>query len=288
MKYFLLIVLFSLNSFAYAQEDINELTIVDTSVFNDKKIYIFSDNSWVYAYKIKNISKYIENNNVEALIKNEAAFFKFNWLNNKSHVNVFNLSGLKDSFNLNIYPKGHLNYSTPIKLDNVRITSTFKYRWNRWHKGLDIGMKRGTKLYSCFDGIVRYAKFNKGGYGNLIIIRHYNGLETYYAHLDFINVKPNQKVSAGELIGLSGTAGTGPHLHFEVRIFGNAFNPYFLWDSNLKLIKKEIYISSRLFYHQTKKKTVTTNLIVGEKEKVKNSSPQKRTRTINNSYGTIK
>ncbi|MCQ2280008.1 MAG: peptidoglycan DD-metalloendopeptidase family protein [Bacteroidales bacterium] len=82
---------------------------------------------------------------------------------------------------------------------------------------------------SAFDGIVRISEGSSrtGGYGNLVIVRHPNGLETYYAHLSKILVKENEIVSAGEPIGLGGSTGrsTGPHLHFETRYMGKAFDP---------------------------------------------------------------
>ena len=75
------------------------------------------------------------------------------------------------------------------------------------HKGLDIRLNMGDTVMAAFDGVVRYAKYNRGGFGNLVILRHYNGLETYYAHLSKINVKCNQVVKAGDLIGLVGSTG---------------------------------------------------------------------------------
>ena len=66
------------------------------------------------------------------------------------------------------------------------------------HKGLDIKLNKGDTVKAAFDGVVRYAKYNRGGFGNLIIIRHYNGLETYYGHLSKINVKVNEVVKSGE------------------------------------------------------------------------------------------
>jgi murein DD-endopeptidase MepM/ murein hydrolase activator NlpD len=87
-------------------------------------------------------------------------------------------------------------------------------------------MPTGTPIYSTFDGTIRVAKWNKS-YGNLIVIRHDNGLETYYAHLSRIQVKPGQEVKAGEQIGLAGNTGRsyGSHLHFETRYLGAAINP---------------------------------------------------------------
>ena len=109
-----------------------------------------------------------------------------------------------------------------------RLNSGFGWRGKVFHKGLDINLRKGDKVKAAFDGKVRYSKFNDGGYGNLIIIRHLNGLETYYSHLTKIKVKPNQIVKAGDCIGTGGNTGarwTGDHLHFEMRYMDIAFNP---------------------------------------------------------------
>jgi murein DD-endopeptidase MepM/ murein hydrolase activator NlpD len=121
-----------------------------------------------------------------------------------------------------------------------RINSGFGWRSGRKHNGLDIDLERGAPVKSAFDGKIRYAKFNDGGYGNLVIIRHFNGLETYYSHLNEINVKPNEIVKAGQIIGTGGNSGarwTGEHLHFEMRWMDHPFDP-------LKIIE---YDSLRLF-----------------------------------------
>ena len=110
--------------------------------------------------------------------------------------------------------------------DEYRISSRFGPRRRRFHYGIDLAMPTGTPIYSTFDGTIRVAKWNKS-YGNLIVIRHDNGLETYYAHLSRIQVKPGQEVKAGEQIGLAGNTGRsyGSHLHFETRYLGAAINP---------------------------------------------------------------
>lgn len=107
-------------------------------------------------------------------------------------------------------------------------------RWGRMHRGLDLGLAIGDSLVSTFNGIVRYARFNKGGYGNCVVIRHFNGIETLYAHMDGIKVKAGQLVMAHDLIGFGGTTGRsdGPHLHFETRYKGKSFDP-------LKIFGKE-------------------------------------------------
>jgi murein DD-endopeptidase MepM/ murein hydrolase activator NlpD len=110
-----------------------------------------------------------------------------------------------------------------------RVTSNFGWRDSAQHNGIDIDLNKGDKVMAAFDGMVRIAK-KHGAYGNVVVIRHYNGLETVYAHLSRIKVKPGQVVISGQTIGLGGSTGraTGPHLHFEVRFMGQPVNPRYL------------------------------------------------------------
>ena len=110
--------------------------------------------------------------------------------------------------------------------DIARPTSHFGPRRRRFHYGLDLAMPTGEPIYAAFDGVVRFSKYNRS-YGHLIVIRHDNGLETYYAHLSKRHVAPGTRVKAGEEIGLCGNTGRsrGSHLHFEIRYNGNAMNP---------------------------------------------------------------
>jgi len=119
-----------------------------------------------------------------------------------------------------------------------KLTWGFGPRWGRMHKGLDTHLEEGDTLFASFNGIVRYAEFNDGGYGNCVVIRHFNGLETLYAHLSKLNVKPGELVFTGELIGLGGTTGRsdGPHLHFETRFKSFAFDPYLMLDKENELM----------------------------------------------------
>ena len=121
-------------------------------------------------------------------------------------------------------------WSTPIR--SAAITSNFGFRKYRWHYGTDLKLDIGDSVTSVFDGIVRIAKFDRKGYGNYVLIRHNNGLETLYGHLSKTNVVVGQVVKAGEVIGLGGNTGrsSGPHLHFEVRYQGNAIDPYNLFN----------------------------------------------------------
>ncbi len=116
--------------------------------------------------------------------------------------------------------------------DRRRITSNFGPRRRREHKGIDVKVYIGDTLRSAFDGKVRVVKYERRGYGKYVIIRHYNGLETVYAHMSDYFVEPNQEVKAGEPIGLGGNTGrsTGSHLHFETRLCGVAINPALMFD----------------------------------------------------------
>ena len=130
-----------------------------------------------------------------------------------------------------------------------RITSRYGPRRGRAHQGLDIGLKTGDPIYATFDGKVRLSKA-AGDYGNLVIIRHNNGLETYYAHLSQRDVEVGDWVVAGQQIGLGGSTGrsTSPHLHYEVRYKGQSFDPERLIDfSNGNLRRDELLLKRRHF-----------------------------------------
>jgi hypothetical protein len=125
-----------------------------------------------------------------------------------------------------------------------RINSTYKRRWGRQHHGLDIHLRTGDTVVAAFDGIVRYAQYNKSGFGNCVIIRHLNGLETVYAHLSKIHVQPNAFVTSGQSIGLGGNTGhsKGPHLHFETRYKDFSFDPELYIDVKTQTLKLDTLV----------------------------------------------
>jgi len=106
------------------------------------------------------------------------------------------------------------------------ITSSFGWRWGRMHEGIDLGAAYGTPIAAAAAGTVIYAGW-LGGYGNLTVIDHGGGLSTAYGHQSHIGVAVGQQVAQGEIIGNVGSTGhsTGPHLHFEVRVNGQAVDP---------------------------------------------------------------
>ena len=109
---------------------------------------------------------------------------------------------------------------------NGTVTSNFGPRWGRQHNGIDIAANTGTTVASAGSGTVIAAGFS-GGFGQRVLIQHSGGLVTLYAHLSSINVSNGQSVSSGTSIGAVGCTGscTGPHLHFETRVGGTAYDP---------------------------------------------------------------
>lgn len=130
------------------------------------------------------------------------------------------------------------------------ITSNFGARWGRQHKGLDIKVYIGDTIRAAFSGKVRIVKYEPKGYGKYVVIRHYNGLETYYGHMSKQLVRENEEVKAGDPIGLGGNTGrsTGSHLHFETRICGVAINPALMFDFRNQDVTSDFYTYRRSRY----------------------------------------
>ena len=130
-----------------------------------------------------------------------------------------------------------------------RISSLFGIRHGRRHQGIDLAMPTGTPLYATFDGKVRMSTVLHG-YGSIVVLRHNNGLETFYGHLSRRDVKVGDIVHAGDRIGLSGNSGrsTGPHLHFETRYDGLAFDPQRIINFTNGDLKQRIMVLKRRYF----------------------------------------
>ncbi len=128
-----------------------------------------------------------------------------------------------------------------------KITSKFGSRKTRYHYGTDLKLYTGEPVKAAFSGKIRIIDYERQGYGNYIVVRHDNGLETVYAHLSKVLVEHDQVVAAGDTIGLGGSTGrsTGPHLHFEVRYIGNAINPEKIIDFNTGTLRNDDYLITK-------------------------------------------
>lgn len=147
-------------------------------------------------------------------------------------------------------------YASPILKKKI-ITSRYGWRRGRAHKGIDIDLVTGDSVVSVLDGIVRFAKYSSG-HGKTVVVRHFNGLETTYAHLSKISVKANDTIFKGELLGKGGNTGNsrGSHLHLNVSYKGEFIHPEYIFDfsQNNAIRAKELWVTkkwTRPVYHNS-------------------------------------
>ena len=172
------------------------------------------------------------------------------------NINPYRVDGrrIRDTLNLKLTEPERQRYAK-MPLGKTPITSDFGFRGYRWHYGVDLDLETGDSVKAAFDGVVRIVKWDGSGYGNYILVRHYNGIETLYGHLQKALVTPGMFVKAGELIGRGGSTGrsSGSHLHFEVRYEGNPIDPQRMYDfPDYRLIKDNFQITSALFSYYSK------------------------------------
>ena len=162
------------------------------------------------------------------------------WDSNTAHPYNFDKDFKSDSVVLTLIESDDNNFVLPFR---GTLTSLFGWRKYRPHYGTDIDLETGDEVVSAFDGMVRLAKYYQG-YGNCVIIRHNNGLETVYAHLSRILVESGQKLDAGSVIGLGGNTGHsfGSHLHFEIRYLGQALDTQDFIDYQNGILKSNTFV----------------------------------------------
>ena len=180
------------------------------------------------------------------------------WNNHYAH----RATALPDTFKINLR-----GFCMPT--DNRVVTSNFGARWGRQHKGIDVKVYIGDTIRAAFSGKVRMVKYEAGGYGKYVVIRHGNGLETIYGHMSKHLVAEDEIVEAGQPIGLGGNTGrsTGSHLHFETRLCGVALNPALMFDFKNQDVVGDYY----MFYRDTyQKESIVANRLrgVGGKGKI--------------------
>ncbi len=238
LYFFLLFVSFS----GFAQ------TPIDTVTTDRGKMVLYSNRTW----------KFLMDEEFDGIM-NEALFNRIQADTNLNLVQTWDndicftsertndLSRMNDTLWLCLVDDLHKEFVSPVP---GIVTSRYGYRKGRYHNGIDLNLRTGDTVKAAFSGRVRYAKWNDGGFGNLVIIRHHNGLETFYAHLSKHLVAPDQEVKAGEPIGLGGNTGRsfGAHLHFEVRFYDAPMNPEEVIDFAKKELKDEnLMVHKRLF-----------------------------------------
>lgn len=143
------------------------------------------------------------------------------------------------------------------------ITSPYGYRrrFRRMHKGVDLKINMGDTIRAAFDGRVRIKNFERRGYGNYLVIRHTNDLETVYGHLSGFIVEEGQYVKAGDPIAFGGNTGrsTGPHLHFETRYMGYAINPCAIFDFANQTTHTDTYTFDKNTYQNARNYSPAAN-----------------------------
>lgn len=171
----------------------------------------------------------------------QQAQFKEHWDNFSANPYKVEYSSLPDKVNIWLVDSTGA-YHYPIASE-TRISSRFGYRHGRWHRGIDLRSPIGTDVYATFSGKVRISKYIRG-YGNLVVIRHDNGIETFYGHLSKSLVQQDEWVEAGQVIARSGNTGrsSGPHLHYEVRYQGFAIDPEWMIDFEKHSLRHRVLV----------------------------------------------
>ena len=173
--------------------------------------------------------------------------YKNIWSNYTIDPYNFSVAGFSDTLRIDIS-----NYTAPT---NGKITSDWGFRRAaQFHYGIDLKVYTTDTIKAAFDGTVRITRYNRGGYGYFVVIRHNNGLETLYGHLSKILVKDNTKIKSGEAIGMGGNTGrsTGSHLHLEFRYLGVPINPHSIanFTTTYKQNSDILYVSSDTFEYK--------------------------------------
>lgn len=198
-------------------------------------IVLFNDNTWKY---LRN-RDYVKDSEIYTRCWDTTKLFPYR--------DVVKLADLPRSVDIELVDSLKC-YHYPYK---AAIRSKFGMRRRRKHQGVDLPLKTGDPIYATFNGKVRISipSSKSGGYGNLIVIRHDNGLETFYGHLSERIVHADEWVEAGQIIGYGGSTGrsTGPHLHFETRYCGQSFDPERLIDFQSGNLRRETFLLKKSY-----------------------------------------
>ena len=198
------------------------------------KVILHADNTWHY-YKTPDYQQV-------------AGVYAANWEDNSTNPYRIEQKDLPNEWAIWLVDSLD-QYHCPFQ-GSVYHRGKFGVRRGRRHQGVDLPLKTGDPIYAAFTGKVRVSKY-WGAFGNLVIIRHDNGIETFYAHLSKRYVEVGDWVNAGDVIGLGGSTGrsTGPHLHFETRYNGFAFDPQWLIDFENGLLRHRLFVLKKKYFN---------------------------------------
>ncbi len=217
----------------------NAQKIIDTLDSPNGPMVIYADRSWQYLEDL-NFDGVMNERLHEELVLDTTIGFIQSWNHDMCYTSDLQNDPAKLKDTIWVCVEDSTSERFHIPFDGV-LTSSFGWRKGRNHNGTDIDLSTGDTVRAAWSGKIRYAQYNNGGFGNLVIIRHENGLETFYAHLSKHLVVPNQEVKAGEPIGLGGNTGHsyGSHLHFEVRFYDIPLDPEKVIDFKNKKVRDE-------------------------------------------------
>lgn len=197
-------------------------------------------------FEIDTLSHDGEELEIDSLKSADETYYKSIWNSTQIKYPLNTLPDKKDTITISLINPNDNPFVMPVV---GPVISKFGIRHGRMHTGTDIRLNLGDTVRSAFDGRVRLAK-RFSGYGNLVLVRHNNGLETIYGHLSKICVKVNDTIKAGDLVGLGGRTGraTCTHLHFETRLFGEPFDcSKYIDFENLALKSDKVYYKNKQF-----------------------------------------
>lgn len=216
--------------------DISPAGAIDTldTANEHVKVILLSDNTWYY-YKMPDFKQ------------SEDVFDRY-WDQTSSDPYRMPVDSLPYSWSIWLVDSLG-QFHCPYQGD-VHPRGKFGPRRGRRHQGVDLPLKTGDPIYATFTGRVRLSKY-MGGFGNLVVIRHENGIETFYGHLSKRNVEVGDWVNAGDVIGLGGSTGrsTGPHLHYETRYNGFAFDPQWLVNFKTGELRHRLFVLKKKYFN---------------------------------------
>jgi hypothetical protein len=221
---------------------------VDTVITKNGAIVMFEDRTWQYLDDLEFDG--ILNQHLHGIMNSIPDLdYIQTWDNDVCYTSdkQNDLSKLNDTVWICLLDEDDNDFKMPF---NGVVTSRYGYRSGRYHNGIDIDLETGDTVKAAWSGKVRYSKYNEGGFGNLVIIRHNNGLESFYAHLSKLLVVPNQNIQAGDILGLGGNTGhsRGSHLHFEVRFYDAPINPEEVIDfANNRCRSENLFLHKGIF-----------------------------------------